>query len=266
MQSAPHFRPYGAIAFAAALVLGLAPPALHGQQGIISGTAEDARSGQPLASVQISVGALDIGVLSNAGGSYQLTDVPAGTHTVTAQRLGYETAEGAGERRRGPDGGPRLLPDAGGAPARRRRCHGDGGRHPAPRDRQRRGADGRRRRPRDHPRDECRAAPRDPRAGARDAGGRRNDRGRAVPDPDPRLGERRAPERPPRLHRRRPDEHRPDRGAAADDRAAERHQPGGHREHRGDQGSGSGDPLRDGGLERGDPDHHEARRGGGRAD
>ncbi|MDE0394898.1 MAG: TonB-dependent receptor [Gammaproteobacteria bacterium] len=93
MQSAPHFRPYRALALAAALVLGLTPPALDAQQGIISGTAEDARSGQPLASVQISVGALDIGVLSNAGGTYQLTDVPAGTHTVTAQRLGYETVE-----------------------------------------------------------------------------------------------------------------------------------------------------------------------------
>ena len=62
-------------------------------QGIITGTAEDARSGQPLGSVQISISNLDIGVLSQSNGAYQITNVPAGTHTVTAQRLGYETVE-----------------------------------------------------------------------------------------------------------------------------------------------------------------------------
>ena len=93
MRSAPRLSPQGALAFATILVIGIGASPVHAQQGIISGSARDARSGQPLASVQISIGALDIGVLSAAGGSYQLPNIAAGTHTVTAQRLGYETVD-----------------------------------------------------------------------------------------------------------------------------------------------------------------------------
>lgn len=91
MRSGPRLSPCGTLTFATVLVLGIGAPPIHGQQGVITGSAEDARSGQPLASVQLSISTLDIGVLSDAGGGYQLTSVPPGTHTLTAQRLGYET-------------------------------------------------------------------------------------------------------------------------------------------------------------------------------
>ena len=79
-------------AFAVSLVVALASAAQSVEaQGVISGTAEDARTGLPVGSVQISITNLDIGVLSAASGVYQLPNVPPGSHTVTAQRLGYQT-------------------------------------------------------------------------------------------------------------------------------------------------------------------------------
>lgn len=68
-----------------------APPAEQ-SVGTITGRVEDARSGQPLASVQIYVAGLDIGVLTQQNGRYLLQDVPEGTHTLTAERIGYRSA------------------------------------------------------------------------------------------------------------------------------------------------------------------------------
>ncbi len=93
MRSSPRLSSCGALAFAMALVLGIGVQPIEAQQGVITGSAQDARSGQPSASVQIGIASLDIGVLSAAGGGYQLTNVPAGTHAVTAQRLGYEAVD-----------------------------------------------------------------------------------------------------------------------------------------------------------------------------
>ena len=59
------------------------------RQGTITGTVVDQQSQQPLNSVQVHIPQLGLGVLSGADGSFTLSDVPAGTHTVLAQRLGY---------------------------------------------------------------------------------------------------------------------------------------------------------------------------------
>ena len=59
--------------------------------GTITGRVTDSRSGQPLASVQIYIEGMDIGTLTQQNGRYLLQGVPAGTHTVTAERIGYRT-------------------------------------------------------------------------------------------------------------------------------------------------------------------------------
>ena len=80
----------GVLASLLILSLGVTAESLEGQ-GVITGAAEDSRTGQPLTAVQISIGNLGIGALSQANGSYQLPNVPAGTHTLTAQRIGYQS-------------------------------------------------------------------------------------------------------------------------------------------------------------------------------
>ncbi|MDE2772832.1 MAG: carboxypeptidase-like regulatory domain-containing protein, partial [Gemmatimonadota bacterium] len=62
------------------------------QTGTITGTVEDAETGEPLASAQISVPMLRIGVLSSGSGRFVLPHVPVGTHELRAERLGYATA------------------------------------------------------------------------------------------------------------------------------------------------------------------------------
>ncbi|MDH3285396.1 MAG: TonB-dependent receptor, partial [Acidobacteriota bacterium] len=66
---------------------------LAAQAGSIAGRVVDAQSGQPLPAAQVFIGALDIGVLTQQNGSYILLNVPAGTHTVTVQRIGYGEAQ-----------------------------------------------------------------------------------------------------------------------------------------------------------------------------
>ena len=71
----------------AALLLAAAP--LAAQQ--ITGRVVDQGSGQPMAAVQISIPGTGVGALSQASGRYLLLNVPAGNHTLTAQRIGYRT-------------------------------------------------------------------------------------------------------------------------------------------------------------------------------
>ena len=59
----------------------------------ISGSVTDAQNTQSLAAVQVFISELNLGVLSEGNGSYAIQNVMAGTHTVTAQRIGYRTAE-----------------------------------------------------------------------------------------------------------------------------------------------------------------------------
>ncbi len=77
------------VAFSALLV---AAPQLAAQTGTISGRVTDAGSGSPVPSAQVFVADLDLGVLSQQNGTFTLQNVPAGTQTVTVQRLGFREA------------------------------------------------------------------------------------------------------------------------------------------------------------------------------
>jgi TonB-linked SusC/RagA family outer membrane protein len=75
---------------AAALLL--AVPGLDAQQtGTVTGRVTDSQGGAPIASVQIFIEDLNLGALTQQNGRYLLVNVPAGTHTVTAARIGYRT-------------------------------------------------------------------------------------------------------------------------------------------------------------------------------
>ena len=67
----------------------LLAPSLGAQQ--VTGRIVDQGSGQPMAAVQVSIAGTGIGALSQQTGRYLLLNVPLGSHTVTAQRIGYKT-------------------------------------------------------------------------------------------------------------------------------------------------------------------------------
>lgn len=57
--------------------------------GTVSGTATDRETGAPLPTVQIYLEGTQFGGLSTATGTFTLSNVPPGTYTVIAQRIGY---------------------------------------------------------------------------------------------------------------------------------------------------------------------------------
>jgi len=65
----------------------LVPCALSAQT--LSGRVVDERTQQPLATAQIFITGLPLGTLSQTNGRYILLNVPAGTHTVRVERIGY---------------------------------------------------------------------------------------------------------------------------------------------------------------------------------
>jgi TonB-linked SusC/RagA family outer membrane protein len=70
------------------MFLALSATNAHAQQGKITGTVVDMAS-TPIPSVQVRVQGLNIGVTADAQGRFVLNNVPAGTVTVVAQRIGY---------------------------------------------------------------------------------------------------------------------------------------------------------------------------------
>ena len=69
----------------------LAPNLGAQQSGTITGLVTAARTGLPLSATQVFIADLDIGVLSQQNGRYLILNVPVGTHTVTATRIGSRT-------------------------------------------------------------------------------------------------------------------------------------------------------------------------------
>ena len=69
-------------------------PVTAQQQGRVTGLVTSTASGGPLAGVQVYIQALDLGGLSQANGRF-LMNVPPGTHTVTASRIGYADVSSA---------------------------------------------------------------------------------------------------------------------------------------------------------------------------
>src|SRR5256886_1633881 len=66
---------------------------LDGQQeGTVSGRITDSLSGQGISAVTVTVAGTGLSARSGEGGSYRISDVPAGEHTVRAARIGYAVA------------------------------------------------------------------------------------------------------------------------------------------------------------------------------
>lgn len=74
----------------AALLAAALPIGAQAQTGTVSGTVTDEVTGAPLSTVQIYIMGSPRNTLSSATGTFTLTDIPAGTHTVIAQRIGYQ--------------------------------------------------------------------------------------------------------------------------------------------------------------------------------
>src|SRR5688500_6178165 len=73
----------GALILAALLVVS----DLGAQQ--VTGRVTNAQTGEPLGAVQVFIAGSGIGALSQQNGRYLLLNVPAGTHTISAERIGY---------------------------------------------------------------------------------------------------------------------------------------------------------------------------------
>ena len=81
---------------AAVVVAGLMvlAPSLGAQQtGTITGLITDSQTGAPLSAVQVFISALDLGTLTQQNGRYLILGVPAGTYTVSTERIGYSRVD-----------------------------------------------------------------------------------------------------------------------------------------------------------------------------
>ena len=95
-------RPLSVIVPLLALALALGGDVAAQETGSVTGRIVDSQSGAPVASAQIFITDLDLGVLTQQNGRYLLVNVPPGTHTLSFERIGYRgmTAEvtvGAGQ-------------------------------------------------------------------------------------------------------------------------------------------------------------------------
>lgn len=75
------------------ILAGFLLSAMPAQAQVITGSISDAASNVPIPAVQVFIADLNLGGLSEGDGSYSIEGVPAGTHTVTVQRLGYRPGE-----------------------------------------------------------------------------------------------------------------------------------------------------------------------------
>ena len=82
------------LGFAVALIaLAAAPHVAAAQTGKITGTVTDATNGQPLEGVQVFIQGTGHGNVTNESGRYFILNVPPGTYTVSARRIGYQTVQ-----------------------------------------------------------------------------------------------------------------------------------------------------------------------------
>ena len=75
------------------MLAGFLLSAMSAQAQVITGSISDAANQVPIPAVQVFIADLNLGALSEGDGSYSIEGVPAGTHTVTVQRLGYRPGE-----------------------------------------------------------------------------------------------------------------------------------------------------------------------------
>lgn len=71
----------------------MAPVVAAQQPGTITGTVTNVVTGEPVAGAQVLVVDTERGALTNAAGRFLIVAVPAGTHTVRVQMMGYAAAQ-----------------------------------------------------------------------------------------------------------------------------------------------------------------------------
>ena len=77
--------------FLLTLVLSL-PLVVKAQTGNLAGMVNDATSGEALAGANVVIEGTNLGAAADAGGSYLIENLPAGTYTVTASVIGYQSS------------------------------------------------------------------------------------------------------------------------------------------------------------------------------
>ncbi len=80
----------GVAILALALVV---PSAAQAQTGTVAGSVTDAASQRPVESVQVHLVGTGLGTLSRDNGRFIILNVPAGTYTLRAERIGYTAVE-----------------------------------------------------------------------------------------------------------------------------------------------------------------------------
>ena len=91
-RSGPRFLPLIAALIAAAFAL---PADAAAQTGTVTGIVEDSATGVPVEGAQVQLVGTDIGGLTASNGRFLLTNVPAGSYTLSVSHVAYATAEAA---------------------------------------------------------------------------------------------------------------------------------------------------------------------------
>ena len=78
-------------AAAASLLLALVQAGALTAQGTLSGTVTSSATGTPVAGVQVSLPELSRGSISGATGTYDIPNLPAGSHDVVFNVIGYRS-------------------------------------------------------------------------------------------------------------------------------------------------------------------------------
>ena len=78
------------------LLMALGATRLAAQTGKVTGLITDATTGQPIEGVQVSLAGTGRGAITGANGRYFILTVPPGTYTVSARRVGYQSASKTG--------------------------------------------------------------------------------------------------------------------------------------------------------------------------
>ena len=93
MRTAFRFRVPSALSALVTALLMVVPSLGAQQGGTVTGLVLDAASGQPIPAVQVFITSLDVNAITQQNGRYLLQNLPVGTHSLNAARIGYRTLE-----------------------------------------------------------------------------------------------------------------------------------------------------------------------------
>jgi TonB-dependent SusC/RagA subfamily outer membrane receptor len=81
------------LATALAAILLAVVPAQSQNTGTVTGLVQNATSNQPVPAAQLFIESIELGGLTQQNGRYLLVNVPAGTHTLSVARIGFQTQD-----------------------------------------------------------------------------------------------------------------------------------------------------------------------------